>query len=82
LPSRVLDDVAPEARAKGHLGIGADADIVVLDPNAITDNATFFDPTRPSSGVHHLLVRGTFVVTEGKLQLDALPGKPLRGVPR
>ena len=79
LPARVLDEVAPAARAKGHLGVGADADIVVLDPDAITDNATYLDPCRPSSGVRHLLVAGEFVVRDGELQVDALPGRPLRG---
>jgi len=79
LPARVLDDVAPAARAKGHLGVGADADLVVLDPNRITDTATYRDPTRPSVGVRHLLVGGTFVVRDGELQTEAYPGKPLRG---
>lgn len=50
LPARVLDEVAPSARAKGHLGLGADADIVVLDPTSVTDMATPFDPIRPAQG--------------------------------
>lgn len=82
LPARLLDDSAPGAAGKGHLGVGADADIVVLDPERITDNATYADSCRPSSGVLHLLVGGTFVVRDGELQIDALPGRPLRGVPR
>jgi Amidohydrolase family len=82
LPARILDEVAPGARLKGHLGVGADADLVVLDPAAITDAATYFDPTRPSVGVRYLLVGGVPVVSAGELQADALPGKPLRGVPR
>ena len=35
----------PEAHGKGHLGVGADADIVVLDPAVISDSATYLDPT-------------------------------------
>lgn len=81
LPARVLDDVAPDARAKGHLGVGADADVVVLDPSRISDAATYPDPTRPAVGVRHLLVAGTPVVLDGKLQVDAYPGRPLRGQP-
>ncbi len=80
LPARVLDPVAPSATAKGHLGVGADADIVVLDPDRITDTATYLDPTRPSVGVRHLLVAGTFVVRDERMS-DALPGRPLRGEP-
>lgn len=81
LPARVLDEVAPAARAKGHLGLGADADIVVLDPTTVSDSATYLDPTRPSRGVRHLLVHGTFVVSDGTLQVDAFPGRPVRGEP-
>jgi hypothetical protein len=81
LPARVLDQAAPAARAKGHLGVGADADIVVLDPDRLTDAATYRDPTRPSIGVRHLFVGGTPVVRDGELQADACPGRPLRGEP-
>jgi N-acyl-D-aspartate/D-glutamate deacylase len=77
----VLDQAAPAARAKGHLGIGADADIVVLDPDRLTDAATYLDPTRPSVGVRHLLVAGTPVVRDGELRPDAYPGRALRGEP-
>jgi cytosine/adenosine deaminase-related metal-dependent hydrolase len=82
LPARVLDDVAPAARAKGRLRPGCDADLVVLDPAAITDTATYDAPTRPSRGVRHLLVGGTFVVRDGEMRSDAMPGRPVRGRPR
>ncbi|MDQ2955847.1 MAG: amidohydrolase family protein [Actinomycetota bacterium] len=79
LPARVLDEVAPTVRGKGWLAAGADADLVVIDPAAVTDNASYVDPVRPSSGVRHLLVGGTFVVRGGELELGAYPGQPVRG---
>ncbi|MFE7358022.1 amidohydrolase family protein [Streptomyces sp. NPDC057543] len=82
LPARILDDVAPAARAKGHLGVGADADFVVLDPQTVTDTATYADPTRLSRGVRHLYVAGVPVVSDGVLRTDAFPGRALRGEPR
>lgn len=80
LPARVLD-FTPGAHGKGHLGVGADADIVVLDPGTLTDRATYTDPTRPSLGVRHLLVAGTAVVAGGEIVPDAYPGRPLRAQP-
>ncbi|MFC7430501.1 MULTISPECIES: amidohydrolase family protein [unclassified Agrococcus] len=82
LPARVLDRVAPAFERKGHLGVGADADVVVIDPERITDQATYLDSTRPSLGVVHLLVRGEHVVRDGDVVLDAYPGRGLRGALR
>ena len=79
LPARVLDAACPAIRGKGHLGTGADADVVVIDPETVTDRATFTDPTRTAQGVRHLLVNGTFVVRDGQLDTGAFPGTALRG---
>jgi N-acyl-D-aspartate/D-glutamate deacylase len=81
LPARVLDEVAPSMRTKGVLAAGADADIVVLEPERVTDQATYLDPTRPSLGVRHLFVGGTPVVRDGRLDVQARPGRPVRGEP-
>ncbi|MEI7054322.1 amidohydrolase family protein [Nocardioides sp. CCNWLW239] len=78
LPAQVLAPFTPAMRAKGHLTPGADADLVVLSPDQITDRATYLDPTRPSAGVVHLLVDGTFVVRDGALDPTAYPGRPVR----
>jgi N-acyl-D-aspartate/D-glutamate deacylase len=80
LPARVLD-FTPDGRAKGHLGVGADADVVVLDPERVTDVATYLDPVRPSVGVRHLLVAGTPVIRDGALVPDAFPGRAVRHQP-
>lgn len=82
LPARVLDQIAPAARRKGHVSPGADADIVVIDPHRITDQATYLDPTRPSLGIEHLFVGGELVVHDGDIVRDAYPGRGLRGEPR
>jgi len=82
LPARVLDEVAPAMRAKGVVAPGTDADLVVLDPSTLTDNATGADPVRPSTGVRHLMVGGELVIRDGVLDQDAYPGRAVRGEPR
>lgn len=51
-------------RRKGRVKVGSDADIVVFDPGTITDQATYSHSTRPSTGIRHVLVNGTFVVRD------------------
>jgi len=81
-PARLLQDRVPALRGKGRLQPGGDADIVVFDPNTITDRASYRHSTRPSDGIRHVLVNGAFVVRDGGLVADARPGRPVRAEPR
>jgi hypothetical protein len=80
LPAEVLQESVPVMRWKGRVQVGADADLVVFDAARVTDQATYAASTRPSSGIAHVLVDGTFVVRDGELVPDALPGKPVLAV--
>jgi N-acyl-D-aspartate/D-glutamate deacylase len=79
LPSRLLESAVPALRYKGRVQPGCDADIVVLDPDRVTDTATYQNSVSPSTGFVHVLVNGTEVVRDGILQEDVLPGRPVRG---
>jgi hypothetical protein len=79
MPAEMLERSTPDARRKGRLQEGADADIVVFDAATITDRSTFEKPMEPSVGVHYLLVGGTVVVNEGKIVADVFPGRALLG---
>jgi hypothetical protein len=81
LPASVLETAVPAMRKKGRVQTGADADLVVFDPERITDQATYTSSTRPSAGVTHVLVDGMFVVRDGALVEDAFPGRPIRAEP-
>ena len=82
LPAKVLEPAVPTMRRKGRVQIGTDADLVVFDAAGVSDQATYVASTRPSSGIAHVLVGGTFVVRDGELVPDALPGRPVLAQPR
>jgi N-acyl-D-amino-acid deacylase len=65
-------------RERGTLRPGFFADIVVFDPATIADHATFEDPHRYSTGVHHVFVNGVQVLRDGE-HTRALPGRVVRG---
>jgi len=78
LPASVLEAVVPAMRRKGRVQVGADADLIVFDDTRVTDQATYLASTRPSAGMAHVVVGGTFVVRDGDLVPGALPGRPVR----
>lgn len=77
LPAKVLEGAVPAMRAKGRLRQGSDADLVVFDPYVIGERSTYQASTRPSAGIYHVLVNGSFVVRDGHVVPDAYPGEPL-----
>jgi dihydroorotase/N-acyl-D-amino-acid deacylase len=54
------------------------ADVVVFDPEKITDKSTFEDPNQFSAGMDFVLVNGVPVIDSGNMT-GALPGMVLRG---
>ena len=80
VPAEILRDIAPDMRRKGRVQVGADADLVVFDPDEITDRATYSEPTLPSAGIDQVMVAGELVVRDGELQTQVRPGRPVRGV--
>jgi len=79
MPAQMLERSTPAARRKGRLQEGADADIVVFDPQTISDRSTFEKPMEPSVGVHDLLVGGTVLIDGGKMMDNVFPGKAIVG---
>jgi N-acyl-D-aspartate/D-glutamate deacylase len=78
MPALRLEAMSPEMRGKGRIRVGADADIAAFDPATVADKATYEKPATSSQGFRHVLVGGTFVVMDGKLQSGALPGRGIR----
>ena len=65
-------------RDRGLLKEGFYADVVVFDPETVSDRATYERPHQLSVGVHHVLVNGTAVVSDGA-HTGAMPGRAVRG---
>ena len=63
---------------RGKLKKGYYADVVVFDPETITDHATFEKPHRYATGMIHVFVNGTQVLKDGE-HTGATPGRVVRG---
>lgn len=62
---------------RGRLAVGYAADVVVVDPAAVADRATYDEPTALASGVDDVFVAGHAVLRDGELT-GATPGRGLR----
>jgi N-acyl-D-aspartate/D-glutamate deacylase len=50
---------------RGHLRIGAAADVVVFDPLTVNDRATFENPFQYPDGIGMVLVNGALTLRDG-----------------
>jgi N-acyl-D-amino-acid deacylase len=74
LPARVFGLID-----RGELRTGASADIVVFDPAAIQDHATYEKPYEMATGMSWVIVNGQVAIAEGKAT-GVLAGKVLRKI--
>jgi len=63
---------------RGVIKTGMWADLVVFNPDTITDLATFEKPNQLSEGIEYVLVNGVPVIEQGRMT-NRLPGKVIRG---
>jgi cytosine/adenosine deaminase-related metal-dependent hydrolase len=77
LPAQWLALASDDFSRKGRIQVGADADIVIFDAGKISPQAQYGDPYKASQGIHHVLVGGRPVVTDGEQVEGRYPGKHL-----
>jgi N-acyl-D-amino-acid deacylase len=63
---------------RGTLASGYFADVVVFDPAAFIDHATFAEPQQYATGMLHVFVNGVQVLENGE-HTGATPGRVIRG---
>ncbi len=63
---------------RGVLKDGMRADVIVFDPDIVSDKATFEQPHQLSIGMHYVLVNGVEVLRDG-VHTGAKPGQVVRG---
>jgi len=62
---------------RGRVQKGMVADLVVFDPETVTDNSTYEEAWKPTTGMQAVIVNGTVVVRDDEV-LPVYPGKPIR----
>ncbi|MEO0573672.1 MAG: D-aminoacylase [Bacteroidota bacterium] len=65
-------------KKRGRLEVGNYADVVVFDPEQVTDKATFTEPHQYAEGVLHVFVNGGHVLKDGE-HTGAMPGRFVKG---
>ncbi|MBT3797186.1 MAG: D-aminoacylase [Candidatus Marinimicrobia bacterium] len=65
-------------KERGFLKENYFADIVIFDPNTISDHATFSEPHQLATGMHHVFVNGVQVLESGE-HTGMTPGRVVRG---
>ena len=81
MQARLLESRVPAFRRKGRLQPGADADIVIFDPEKVNDRATVEQPNRYADGIEYLLVNGKIVKDKRGLKKNVRAGEAIRATP-
>jgi N-acyl-D-aspartate/D-glutamate deacylase len=74
-----MEQASPAFKKKGRIQQGADADIVIFDPQTVAANAVYGDPYLKPTGIIHVLVAGTQVVRHAQSVEEQSPGIKILG---
>lgn len=77
--AKYLGDTGLDAmKERGRLQEGKVADITILEPATVKENATYARGTMPTTGIPYVIVGGTVVVKDSKVLKGINPGQPIR----
>ncbi|MBN19468.1 MAG: D-glutamate deacylase [Chloroflexi bacterium] len=78
MPAKRLEKLVPGMKNKGRIKIGADADLVIFNPDTIIDRSSYKHPSKKSEGIIHLIVNGKFVIENKKIDYSVNFGQAIR----
>ena len=79
IPAQWMAQASPVFKGKGRIQAGADADIVIFNPDTVAANADYGTPYRASTGISHVIVGGRQVVEDGQAVVGRYPGQKILG---
>jgi len=77
--AKYLGDAGLKAmQERGRIQKGMIADITIINPKTVKDNATYAKGTLPTTGIPYVIVNGAIVVKDSGVLKDVNPGQPIR----
>jgi N-acyl-D-aspartate/D-glutamate deacylase len=76
-----LETFAPQFSRKGRVQVGADADLVVFDPQTVAAGADYGSPWQSPVGINWVIVGGVITVDSGDIVPSAAAGRYLDTTP-
>ncbi|MGH1374312.1 MAG: amidohydrolase family protein [Cellvibrionaceae bacterium] len=77
LQAKWMEQASPLFKKKGRIQVGADADLVLFNPDTISANAIYGKPYEKPTGIEQVFVGGRWIVKDSERVEGRYPGQKL-----